>query len=136
MTTQLEGVIMIGATDHSASIHSFVLNPVRQLVTEAATYGDATENDKAGAAKCTVTIEAKNELAAATLARALWTAYLTDSAELAFKARYSTGAVSTDNPEWTGNLIVSEITIGTKAGENRILSQTFPVNSLAIDTTP
>lgn len=135
MSTQLEGIITIGATDYSDEIHSFVLNPTRQLVTEQPTYGDASANDKAGAAMCTVTIECKNELAAASLARALWTAYLTDSAELAFTAQFATGSTSTDNPEFSGNLVVSEITIGTKAGDTRVLTQTFPVNSLAIATT-
>lgn len=136
MSTQLEGVITIGGTDYSDEIHSFVINPTRQLVTEDPTYGDASANDKAGASSATVTIEAKNEIAAASLARDLWTAYLTDSAELAFTAQYATGAVSTDNPEFTGNLIVSEITLGTMAGETRRLTQTFPVNSLAMNTTP
>lgn len=135
MATQLEGVITIGATDFSDEIHSFVLNPTRQLVTEEPTYGDASANDKAGASSCTVTIEAKNELAAAALTRALWTAYLTDTAELAFEARYGAGAVGADNPEFSGNLVVSEITIGTKVGERQMLSQTFPVNSLAIATS-
>lgn len=134
MGTQLEGVITIGGTDFSDEIHSFVLNPTRQLVTEEPTYGDASRSDRAGASMCTVTIEAKNELAAASLVRALWTAYLTDSAELAFVARYGTGVVGADNPEFEGNLVVSEITIGTKAGDSKILTQTFPVNSLTIDT--
>jgi hypothetical protein len=136
MSTQLEGIITIATIDYSDEIHSFVLNPTRQLVTEQPTYADASANDKAGASMCTVTIEMKNELAAASLARALWTAYLTDSAELAFSAQYAPGAVGSDNPAFTGNLVVSEITIGTKAGDTRVLSQTFPVNSLAIDTTP
>lgn len=135
MGTQLEGEITIGSTDYSDEIHSFVINPMRLIVTEQPTYGDASENDKAGASKASVTIECKNDLAAASLARELWTAYLTDTAELAFTARYDDGAVGVDNPEFSGNLVVTEITIGTKAGDRREMTQTFPVNSLALATS-
>jgi hypothetical protein len=136
MSTQLEGTITIGGDDYSDEIHSFVINPTREVVTEEATYGDASKVDRAGAASATVTIRCKNDLAAASLARELWTAYLTDTAELAFVAKYTTGAVSTDNPSFTGNLVVTEIMIGTKSGDTRVMEQTFPVNSLAIDVTP
>ena len=133
MSTQLEGVITLGGTDYSDEISEFLIDVTRSTVTEAATYGDATENDKAGPQKASVTITCKNELAAASVARELWTALLTDSAELAFTARYATGAASTDNLEYSGNLVVTGVQIGTKAGEDREMSQTFPANTITTD---
>lgn len=130
MSIQLEGAITIGGTDYSDEIGEFLIDITRQTVTEMATYADASENDKAGPQRASVTITAKNELAAASLHRALYDAILTDSAELAFTAKYSTGATSADNLEYSGNLIVTAVTIGQRVGEERMMSQTFPANSI------
>jgi hypothetical protein len=134
MTTQLEAVVEIDGTDHSLEITEFVLMPTRNTVTIPATYGDAEERDEAGAMKTSCTITCKNELAAATIHRALWTAMLTDDAQLPFSVKYSTAATGADNPLWVGNLVVTEIKIGTEVNGARQMTQTFPVNSLQMLT--
>lgn len=135
MSTQLEASVTINSTDYSDEVSEFVIEPTRTTVTQMATYADASENDAAGVRKDSVTITCKNEQAAASLARELYTAILTDSAELAFVVRYDDAAIGVDNPEYSGNLIVTAVTLGTKVGDERIMSQTFPVNSLAQATS-
>lgn len=135
MTTQLEAFLTIDGDNVAAEVHSFVITPRRNLVTEEPTYGDASLSEKAGSTSFTVTIEAKNGLAADSLKRTLWTAFLTDSAEIPFVYRESDAAIGADNPQWSGNLVVSELTIGTKSGERRIMSQTFPANSVTMATS-
>lgn len=132
MAVQLEGEITIGAVDYSDEIGEFVIELTRTTVTEMATYGDASENDKAGPQRASVTITCKNDLAADTLARALHTAILTDTAELAFTARYSDAAVGADNPEFSGNLVVTSVQLGTRVGDEKVQTQTFPANSVTM----
>lgn len=134
MSTQLEAVVKLDDVDYSAEIHEFVIAPTRQTVPIAATYANAEEADAAGPMKSSVTITCKTELAAASLNRVLWTAMLTDDAELPFSVKYSTAATDTDNPLWTGNLVVTEIQIGTEVGGARVMTQTFPVNTLEMLT--
>jgi len=130
MGIQLEGAITLDSTDYSDEISEFVLTITRATVTEMATYADASENESAGVQNATVTITAKNSGAAASLNQALYAAILTDSAELPFTARYQSGAVAADNPEYSGTLVVTEVQLGNRVGDEMMQSQTFPAKGI------
>ena len=127
MTIQLEGPITLGGIDYSSAITSMVLNDTRATVTTPATFALAAETDAAGAHKRQATINFFSSHAAAGLWAELYDAIITDTAELAFTARFATGAISADNPEFRGTLIVLSLDIGGTVGELKAQSQTYPV---------
>jgi hypothetical protein len=134
---QLEGPITLGGIDYSSQITSVVLNDTRATVTTPPTFGDATEVDSAGAHKRTMTINFFSSHAAASSWAELYDAIITNTAELTFTARFATGAISADNPEFTGTIIVMSLDTGGTVGELKAQSQTYPVKGTWVrDVTP
>lgn len=140
MMLQLEAPITIGGTDYSDEIRRLVLRRRRNLVTRPATFGDNTEVQRAAALVNEVTIELFNDVTAAAsgIARKLWEAAATDTAELAFTAKYITGAISADNPEFSGTFVVIGAELGGEINAYNRQQWTFPVTSagFAEDTSP
>lgn len=134
MANQLEAYVELDGEDYSLEIGEFVLNLTRNSVTEMPTYGNASEVDRAGTRKDSLTLMCKNELAADTVARLLYATILTDDAEIPFVVRYSDAVIGVDNPEFAGNLVVTSVQIGNKVGENKVQSQTFSINSVVMTT--
>ena len=129
MMLQLEAPITIGGTDYSDEIRRLVLRKRRNLVTRPATFGDNTEVQKAAALVNEITIELFNDVTAAAtgIARKLFDAASTDSAELAFTAKFVTAAVGADNPEFSGTFVVIGAELGGEINAYNRQQWTFPV---------
>lgn len=140
MMLQLEAPITIGGTDYSDEIRRLVLRRRRNLVTRPATFGDNTEVQKAAALINEVTIEFFNDVTASTtgVARKIWEAALTDSAELAFTAKFVTAAEGADNPIFSGTMVVTGAELGGEINAYNRQQWTFPVTQAGFveDVTP
>ena len=140
MMLQLEAPITIGGVDYSDEIRRLVLRRRRNLVTRPATFGDNTEVQSAAALVNEITIELFNDVTASStgIARKLWEAAATDTAELAFTAKYVTAAVSANNPEFSGTFVVTGAELGGEINAYNRQQWTFPVTSAGFteDVTP
>jgi hypothetical protein len=84
-----------------------------------------------------MTINFFSSHAAASIWAELYDAIITNTAELTFTARFATGAISADNPEFTGTIIVMSLDTGGTVGELKAQSQTYPVKGTWVrDVTP
>ena len=132
MATQLEGNITIGATDHSADITSIVITGTKATTEGGKTFADASPTVEVGGAEYSVTINFNHDEGdASNVFATLYTAFLTDSSEVAFTGTFKDEAVSATNPEWSGTIIVTDLDIGGTVGDKKQQSKTYPVKSFA-----
>jgi hypothetical protein len=135
---QSEGLVKFGGTDYSSEVVSFQINRTRAIVSGPATFGNKRATKAAGDLNEEIVITALNEVTAAGLGAALWTAVDTDSAEVAFVGKFIDAAISTNNAEYSGTCVVTGVTVGGKINEYNLQTWTFPITAAGIsrDTTP
>lgn len=127
--TQLEANITLGGTDYSDEIRNITIRGSREVVTGAGTYGDSTVSQAAGSAEYEVEMTIQyDEGIAADVWNELWTAFTSSTAVLAFTGTRTTGVVSVTNPQFSGNLLVTEIQAIGPVGEEKVATFTFPVS--------
>lgn len=129
---QLTGSLTINSVDVSSSVSSFVIRRERSAVTVPACLGNITEYEAAGALKESIEINFFSSHAATSFWADLYDAIDTDTAELSFSGTLDAGAVGTDNPSFTGTLVVLGVDTGGTVGALREQSQTFPITSAGI----
>lgn len=132
MATQLEGNIMIGATDHSADITSVVINGAKETTDGGKTFANASPTVEVGGAKWQATLNFNHDEGdAANVFATLYTAFMTDTSEVAFTGTFTDAPVSATNPQWTGTLVVTDLDIGGTVGDKKSQSKTYPVKNFA-----
>jgi len=129
---QLEAPISIGGTDYSDEITSLIINQRRNTTTRRPTFGNANQAQKAGSWEGTVTIEFINDVLSTSLLQELNAALNTDSAELAFSGRFKSAVVGTDNPTWSGTMIVTDLDIGGQVGDENLQRKTYPITEAGL----
>lgn len=127
---QLTGLLKLGAdagtaTDVSAFVSKMIVHVSRSEVAIPATLANNTEGVAAGSFQYSLEIQFYSGLAATSLWAKLYTAALTDSAELYFEGQLNSGAVGVDNPKWSGKIVVLTVDTGADVGTLRQQSQTY-----------
>jgi hypothetical protein len=135
---QLKGALTIGGINVADQCSSFVIKTERNAVTVPASLSNIREVQKAGSKKLALEINFWSTMAAADFWAELWDAVDTDSAELTFAGKLNDAALSADNPEYGGTIVVLALETGGEVGSLREQSQTYPItrDGLTIDTTP
>lgn len=129
----LKGEIKIGATSgtatsYKAEVTSVVLKKSRDTVEIPATLGTGRKDRKAGAVMNEITINVIGDVQATSLWAALWAAMDTDSGEQYFECLLKDGAVGALNPKFSGQMVVTEASIGAASGTLSQFSVTMPIN--------
>ena len=75
-----------------------------------------------------ITINVIGDVQATSLWAALWAAMDTDSGEQYFECLLKDGAVSATNPKFSGQMVVTEASIGAASGTLSQFSVTMPIN--------
>jgi hypothetical protein len=135
---QLKGALTIGGINVGDQCSSFVIKTERNSVTVPGTLTNIREVQKAGAKKLSLVINFWSTMAAADFWAELWDAIDSNSGELAFTGKMNDAALSADNPEYSGNIVVLALDTGGEVGTLRAQSQTYPITraGIALDTTP
>lgn len=132
---QLEGNIKFGTTtagtDYSSAITSLVINRTAEIITTPATFADATTDPHAGAETQTLDI---NFLSDPTSASSFWSllydAMDTDTKILYWSATLTASTtVSATNPQFSGQIVVSQLGTGGTVGQNREQSASYPIKA-------
>jgi hypothetical protein len=130
------GVFTLDTVDFSDAITHAVLKVTADEVEVPATLG-APKAKRKGGLLYEIELNYLSSDAAAQLFTALWTAAETDTGEADFTLKMRDGAISTDNPEWSGTLIVMGAAVGGDAEALSEDSQTFSLTGAPTkDTTP
>ena len=132
---QLKGNLSLGpedqetpdVTDYSRYISSLSVMRERTSITVPPNLETARESEVAGPMKETVGMQFHSGVAAASLGAELWDAMDTDSSILYFEGTLEPGAVSADNPKFSGYISVLTLETGADVGTLRQQSQTYPV---------
>jgi hypothetical protein len=137
MSIQLKGNLKLGPTpgtavEFGAAITAFVVKTERESVTLPATLATGRASEAAGAMKQMVQIDFFSTTAATSVWAELYDAIITDSAELYFEGTLNPGAVSADNPRWSGYITVMTLDTGATVGALRSQSQTYPVTQAGV----
>jgi hypothetical protein len=114
-------------TDYSCWVTALTVTRRRNLIDIPATMCDGQASQRAGTTQDELTISWIGDNEAASFWAELWDVIGTDSAELYFECTLKSGSVSTDNPEYSGTIIVAEVPVGGTVGELSTGSATFPV---------
>jgi hypothetical protein len=126
---QLTGSLTINSVDVAAYVSSFVIKRERTSVSVPATLGNLREVEKAGALREAIEIRFFSSLAATSLWAELYDAIDTDTAELTFSGRLEDGDVGSDNPEFSGTMVVLGVDTGADVASLREQSQTYPITA-------
>lgn len=129
---QLEGTVTLASTDYSSEITSCVLRRQRRTSVLPPTFGNKIESAKAGAEYNELTINFINEKAASKVWSELFDAIDTDTGEIAFTAKLDDGATGSDNPEFSGTIVVTGAEFGGTVGQVNTQSQTFPITNAGV----
>ena len=129
---QLEGPVTINSTDYSDYITSLVITRRRETTNKPATFGNSRSSQKAGSIVEEVTINFLNGIAASEVWAELWDAIDTDTAELTFSARLDDAVIGTDNPSFSGTMVVTGVSVGGDVGIQNQQRWTFPVTDAGI----
>jgi hypothetical protein len=129
---QLKGSLTINSVDVAAYVSSFVIKRERTSVSVPATLGNLREVEKAGALREAIEIRFFSSLAATSLWAELYDAIDTDTAELSFSGRLEDAVVGTDNPEFSGTMVVLGVDTGADVASLREQSQTYPITSAGV----
>lgn len=128
---QLGGNLKLGPTgslvDYSDNISQMVLNIARAAIAVPATLGLPTASQSPGSKTETLQITYHSDLAAASVWAELYDAIMSDAAELDFEGTFEEGAVSVDNPKFSGTIRVMGLATGGVVGSLRQQSQTWPL---------
>lgn len=135
---QLKGALTIGGVNVGDQCSSFIIRTERNSVTVPANLSNIRETEKAGSKKLSLQINFWSTMAAADFWAELWDAIDTDDATLAFTGKMNDAALSADNPEYSGNIVVLAVETGGEVGALRAQSQTYPItrDGLTVDITP
>ena len=131
--TQLGGNFKLGpnvgsAIDYSVRVMKMTLNLQRATYTIPGTLGLPFESEGAGVRKEQLTIDFFSSSDATDVLDELYTAYLLDDPVLYFEGTLNTGAVSVDNPKYSGNVRVMNLDLfPSEVGALRTQSQTYPL---------
>ena len=99
----------LGGTDLSTYIKSITFSGTADTPEDTAMGDDSKSYLPGGLRDWTVALEFNHDDAVGAVSATLWTAY-TSAAVSAVVARPASGAKSTTNPEYTGNVVVSDVT--------------------------
>lgn len=134
---QLKGNLMLceeggTLTDYSDAVSSMVISRSRNSVTEPATLSSGRESEKAGTLTETLTINFFSDMAAASVWAVLYDVLDTDSSEIDFQGTFDDGALSADNPSFTGVATLMSLDTGADVGTLRQQSITLPITAAGI----
>jgi hypothetical protein len=137
MSIQLKGNLKLGPTpgtavEFGASITAFIIKRTRASVAVPATLATGRESESAGALSEAVQIDFFSSTAASSVWAELYDAIDTDSSQLYFEGTLNPGAVSADNPRFSGYITVLTLDTGATVGALRTQSQTYPVTQAGI----
>jgi hypothetical protein len=128
----LTGSIKFGAsastnTDYSCWVTELRITRTRNLIEIPATFCDGEASQRAGTQQNELTISYIGDIEESAFWAELWDAFETDSAELYFEANLKSGSTSSDNPKFSGTIIVAGLGTGGVVGELSTDQQTFPL---------
>lgn len=137
MSIQLKGNLKLGPTagtavEFGASVSAFIIKRTRAGVTVPPTLATARGSQAAGALDEAVQIDFFSTTAASSVWAELYDALDTDSSELYFEGTLNPGAVSADNPKWSGKITILSLDTGAAVGALRTQSQTYPVTQAGL----
>lgn len=140
MAIQEEGIVRLGANaaaavDVAEDVISVRYKIGRKTVTSAPTWGDASENDLAGAFKNTVEIEFKNSAAADRLNLLLIEAAQTGVPTQYLGWAFDDAAIGAGNLLYSTTITVMGADLGGKAGDENTQRYTYPAGPLASTST-
>ncbi len=134
---QFAGVFELGPdsgslVDYTCDISTFLITEGRATVVKAPTMSNPATEQKAGSGFGTVSmVFTSNPNDATGLWQAMRAAKQTRTGELFFQVRYSTAAVGSSNPKFTGYMVVAELDTGAPVGEIRRQAKSFPARDLS-----
>ncbi|GIH76138.1 hypothetical protein [Planobispora longispora] len=99
---------------------------------DASVFGDGWTKNTAGLKSGTLTIEFLDDFAASQLDATLWPLFGT---VVPFKLRPDAGAVSTSNPQYSGNVLIAQHNVGGSLGELAGKSLSFPLSGAVARAT-
>lgn len=133
----LTGNLKIGASSGTAvdvadAVAAFRIRGMRDVVEIPATFATGTKGKAAGAAQYEIELDyMPDDTAATTLFAMLWDALDPSSnptGELYFEGTFhGEGAVSADNPKWSGTFVATEAELGGASNELSRTSASFPL---------
>lgn len=128
---QLKGNIKFGVVtanlDFSSNVTSLVIHRTRESITVPATFGTGRSTQAAGALAESLEINFFSSTDAASMWAVIYDAIDTDSAELKWEATLNPGAVSADNPKFSGTITILAVDSGGTVGSLRAQTQTYPI---------
>lgn len=102
---------------------------------DATVFGDGWTVNHGGLRSGTLTIQALDDFADDSIDELLWTAYSTSTGIVAFEVRPVNTTVSSNNPAYTGNLLVQQFTVGGDLNTMAAKSLTFPLSGAVTRAT-
>lgn len=102
---------------------------------DATAFGDGWTVQHGGLRSGTLTLEVLDDFASSAVDEILWDAFSTTSGVVAFEVRPVNATVSTSNPAYTGNLLVSQWTLGGDLNTMASKSLTFPLSGAVTRAT-
>lgn len=121
--------------DYSNFISSMVIERNRNSVTEPATLGTGREVQLAGTLSETLSITFHSEMAATSLWAVLYDVIDIDDALVDWSGQFEPGAVSADNPKFSGTATLLNLNTGADVGTLRQTTVTFPITGAGITKT-
>lgn len=117
--------VAINSVDLSAYVKSATLTT--ELSTEdSTTMGDTWSELVAGVRSASLDVEFVDDFANGLLDDLQWALFIANSS-VTFEVRPTSAAVSTNNPKFTGNLLVTSHSVGGSHGSLAMKSVTYPV---------
>lgn len=133
---QLKGNIKLGpvtaSVDYSSFITSLVIHRTRESISVPATFGTGRATQVAGALGETLEINFFSSTDAASVWAMIYDILDTDASELKWEATLNTGAVSADNPKFSGTITILALDSGGTVGSLRQQTQTYPITAAGI----
>ncbi len=122
--TLLDCYLSINATDVSSYVKSVTLDA--QVGTNDSTaMGDTWTEMVAGVKSGTLQVELNDDVTNSAIDDILWGIFGTS---VAFELRPDSAAVGTDNPKWTGSVIIEQVSFGGSHGSLASKSLSFPTS--------
>ena len=117
--------VAINSVDLSAYVKSATLN-CELSVEDSTTMGDTWTERVAGVRDASLDIEFVDDFANGLLDDLQWALFTANTA-VTFEVRPTSASVGTDNPKFTGSLLVTEHSVGGSHGSLAQKSVTYPV---------
>lgn len=121
----------VGLSDHTRNC--VLALDAAQLNSEA--FGDSWEEVTGGLKAGTINVDLLDDFALSSIDATLWAAFISATGLVAFEVRPDAGARSTTNPGYTGNIHVSQYSLGGQLNTMAMKSQTYKISGAVTRNT-